>query len=294
MRNPWGEVRREYEPTEASSLAFERPAIAGRARRRTSYDARGRVVASSDFNGGRSRAVYRPFDVALFDAGREDTPRREQLDVLGDRVAVVQELGGGAAATTSYDVSAAGDLLAVRDDSGELVACAYDRRGGRLAIDHREGGRRRVFRDARGTVVRSVDADGNDLRAEIDSQGRLARLTLDGTTVEELTYDDVSRNALGRLASVSYPGGRQDFTYDPAGRVVRHEYAFDGADRPESMSFEYDGLGRELAVDAHRRRADRPRADAQRPGARDPGRDRRRRLRRPRAADPRCATRTGS
>ena len=191
---------------------------------------------------------YRPFEVALFDAGRPDTPRREQLDVLGDRTAVVQELGDGAAATTGFAVGAAGDLLAVRDDSGDLLACTYDRRGGRLAIDHREGGRRRVFRNARGTVVRSIDAAGNDLRAEIDAQGRLGRLTLDGATVEELTYDDESRNAIGRLASVSYPGGRQDFTYDPAGRIVRHEYAFDGADRTESLTYEYDALGRELAT----------------------------------------------
>ena len=162
--------------------------------------------------------MYRPFDVALFDAGREDTPRREQFDVLGDRVAVVQELGGGAAATTRYDVSAAGDLLAARDDSGELVACEYDRRGGRLAIDHREGGRRRVFCDARGTVVRSVDAGGNDLRAEIDSQGRLARLTLDGTTVEELTYDDsrATRSA-GSRRSATRAAGRTSPTTRPAG-----------------------------------------------------------------------------
>lgn len=248
VRNPWGEVAREYEPTEATSLAFERPAVAGRAHRATRYDARGRVIANSDFNAGVSRAEYRPFEVVLHDADRPDTPRREEIDVLGDRVRVVQELGDGAAATTSFDVSAAGDLLAVRDDSGQLTACTYDRRGGRLAIDHREGGLRRVFHDARGTVVRSIDANGNDLRAEIDAQGRLVRLTLDGVAVEELSYDDAARNALGRLASVSYPGGSQSFTYDPAGRLVRHDYAFDGADRPESLAYEYDALGREVAM----------------------------------------------
>lgn len=248
LRNPWGEVRREYEPTEASSLAFALPDTAGRAHRRTRYDGRGRVVESLDFNGGTARAEYRPFEVVIHDADRPDTPRREEIDVLGDRIRVVQELGDGEVATTSFDVSAAGELLAVRDDSGDLTACTYDHRGGRLAVDNREGGLRRVFHDARGTVVRSIDADGNDLRAEIDAQGRLVRLTLDGAAVEEFSYDDMARGALGRLASVSYPGGRQDFTYDPAGRVLRHDYEFDGADRTESLSYEYDALGREVAL----------------------------------------------
>ena len=206
MRNPWGEVQREYEPTDASLLAFELPDTAGRAHRSTRYDARGRVVETTDFNGATARAEYRPFEVLLRDAGRADTPRREEVDVLADRVRTVQELGDGEAVTTSFDVNAAGDLVAVHDDSGTLSVATYDRRGGRLAVDHREGGVRRIFRDARGTVVRSLDAGGRDLRADIDAQGRVARLTQDGVIVEELTYDDAARSALGRLASVSYPG----------------------------------------------------------------------------------------
>ena len=248
LRNPWGEVRREYEPTDADSLAFALPDTDGRAHRSLRYDARGRVVESSDFTGGVSRAEHRPFEVVLYDAGRDGTPRREEVDVLGDRVRTVQELDDGAAATTRFAFGPAGDLIEVHDDSGRLSACAYDRRGGRLAIDHREGGRRRVFRDARGLVVRSLDADGRDLRAEIDAQGRLTRLELDGTTMEELTYDDPARNALGRLDSVSYPGGRQDLHYDAAGRLLQHTYRFDGADRAETLEYEYDALGREVAI----------------------------------------------
>lgn len=248
LRNPWGDVRREYAPTEATSLAFRRPITRGRPPRRMAYDARGRVVQTRDYGGGISRATYRPFEVVLQDADRSDTPRREEFDVLRSRTRAVQDLGDGATATTSFELSPAGDLLAVRDDSGTLTTCEYNRLGQRLVSDHREGGRRRVFYDARGTAVASLDADGNDLRAEIDAKGRLVRLELDGTTVEELSYDDPEHNAFGRLASATYPGGRQDFTYDPAGRVLRHEYSFDGAERAETLSYEYDRLGREVAV----------------------------------------------
>jgi len=248
LRNPWGEVRREYEPTHATSLAFRRPATRGRSHRAMRYDACARVVETIDYAGGIARAEYRPFEVVLRDADGADTPRREELDVLRARTRVVQELGGGATATTSFALSAAGDLLEVRDDSGRLSTCEYDRIGRRLVSDNREGGRRRKFYDARGSTIASIDAEGNDLRAEIDLHGRLVRLLLGGSTVEEFTYDDPARNAHGRVAAVTYPGGRQDFTYDVAGRVTRHEYAFDGAARAESLSYEYDGLGREVAV----------------------------------------------
>jgi RHS repeat-associated protein len=248
LRNPWGEVRREFEPSEATSLAFARPRTRGRRSRAIRYDALGRVVATADYRGGVARSTFRPFEVVLREPGRARTPRREEFDVLRDRTRVVQALGGGATAVTRYDVGPVGELLAVHDDSGTLTTCAYDRTGGRLVADHREGGLRKTFRDARGRVVGSRDPKGNEIRAEIDAKGRLVRLTLDGETVEELTYDDPVRNAHGRLASAIYPGGRQDFTYDAAGRIVRHDYAFDGADRVESLAYEYDGLGRELAV----------------------------------------------
>ena len=249
MRNPWGEARREYEPRDATSLAFTTQSEAkARQHRAIRYDARGRAVGTVDYNGGVSRAVYRPFEVIVFDPDRADTPRREEFDVLRNRTRAVQELGNDANATTSFDVSDTGDLLAVSDDSGQLGSYEYDRRGGRLVADHREGGMRRTFYDARGKAVRSVDAEGKDLRAELDALGRLVRLTLDGAVVEELGYDDEARNAVGRLASATYPGGRQDFTYDAAGRLILHEYAFDGAPRTETLSYEYDALGRQLAV----------------------------------------------
>ena len=248
LRNPWGAVRREYEPTPARSLAFRRPSTTMRPHRAMRYDARGRVVETVDYGGGIARAAYRPFEVVLWDADRSATPRREEFDVLRQRTRVIQELGDGATASTSFDVSPAGDLLAVHDDSGTLSRYEFDRAGHRLVVDHREAGRRRLFYDARGATIGSIDANGNSLRAEIDAKGRLARLELDGVTVEELSYDDPARNALGRLASASYPGGRQDFFYDAAGRVLQHEYAFDGAARVETLSYEYDGLGRQLTV----------------------------------------------
>ncbi|MGH3372553.1 MAG: toxin TcdB middle/N-terminal domain-containing protein, partial [Nocardioidaceae bacterium] len=260
VRNPWGDVKREFQPTDAVSLAFALPAPAvGMPRREISFDGRGRAVRTVDYSGGVSLADYRPFEVILHDAndtddsaanlarGQFDTPRREEFDVFRDRTRLVEVLGGGATAEMSFAIGPAGDLLQISDARGVLCGYTLDRLGRRLTISHREAGQRRMWYDGRGKTVRTADPNGNDLHAEIDALGRLARLTAGGTTLEQYRYDDPVQNALGRLAEVTYDGGRQRFHYDTAGRLTLHEYRFDGAAAAHTLAYEYDLLGREIA-----------------------------------------------
>jgi len=53
---------------------------------------------------------------------------------------------------------------------------------------------------------------------------------------------------VGRLAEVSYRGGRQTFAYDDAGRLLEHTYHFDGLAAPQTLTYTYDRLGRETSV----------------------------------------------
>jgi RHS repeat-associated protein len=258
--NPWGELRAEYQPTFSNSSAFALPATVGLPRREIFYDALGRVIRTVNYNGGVSTAEYHPFQVMTRDAndnddspenvarGQFNTPHCEEFDVLRQLTAVVEDLGGGQTRRVSYDTGLLGELLRVTDDQGVLATYTYDRRGSRLRIQHREAGDRRLWYDARRLVVRTVDADGNDLEAEIDAHNRLRQLRLDGAVIEEYTYDDATRNALGRLAEVAYQGGRQAFTYDAAGRLAQHTYIFDGLAAPQTLTYAYDRLGREIGV----------------------------------------------
>jgi RHS repeat-associated protein len=260
LKNPWGDVKVEYEPTEAATLAFSTPAVAGRPHRAVFFDGRARPVRTVDFNGSESRAEYRPFEAILHDANDTDasaealprghfqTPRHEEFDVFRNRTRVVEEIGGGQTASISYTVSAAGDLLKITDAAGDLCTYTYDRMGRRLAAAHREAGQRKLYYDGRGKVVRALDAAGNDLRAELDPLGRLSRLTSGAVVLEDYTYDDAARNAIGRLASVTYRGGSQSYRYDAAGRTVEREYRFDGVAQVHTLRFEFDALGRETAV----------------------------------------------
>jgi RHS repeat-associated protein len=259
LRNPWGDIKREYGPADATTLAFSLPPTDGRPRREMYYDGRGRAVRTVDYSDGVSLAEYRPFEVTLHDAndtdtspenvarGQFNTPRREEFDVFRDRTRVVENVGG-TTAVTSFVIGPGGDVLRIDDSHGALCTYEYDKIGRRLVIAHREAGQRRLWYDGRGKVVRARDADGRDLRADIDALGRLTRLRSGSTVLEQFTYDDPARNALGRLAEVSYRGGRQRFRYDSAGRMTLHEYRFDNVAAAHTLAYEYDPLGREVAV----------------------------------------------
>jgi RHS repeat-associated protein len=260
LKNPWGNVKQEYEPTFANNAAFAIPPTAGRPRREIYYDARGRMIKTVNYNNGVATAVYRPFEVITYDAndtdsspenvarGQFDTPRREEFDVLRHQTSVVEILGGGATATTTYRSNVQGELLAVEDSRGTMCTYSYDRLGNRLVIQHRDAGTRRLWYEARRKVVRTLDANGNDVRAEIDALGRLVRLRAGANVLEEYRYDLPAQQALGRLAEVTYTGGQQTFNYDAAGRLKTHTYRFVGMANPHTLTYDYDLLGREVAV----------------------------------------------
>ncbi len=259
VRNPWGDVKQEYLSTFENSPAFGLPTIAGQPHREIYYDGRGRIIKAINYSGGISTATYLPFEVITSDAndndaspeniarGQFNTPRRETFDVLRHQTSVIEDLGG-ASATTGYRTDVLGQLMEISDEHGRMCAYRYDYTGNRLEINHREAGQRKMWYDARRKTVRTLDAKGNDLKAVLDARGRLIRLTSGADVLEEYVYDDPARNALGRLSQVIYHGGKQVFNYDLAGRLARHEYHFDGVTVPHTLTYEYDLLGREVAV----------------------------------------------
>lgn len=260
VKNPWGHTKQEYEPTYSNNAAFSLPLTADKLHRQFFFDARGRAIKTINYNGGISTAIYTPFEVIAADAndndnspdniarGQFNTPKREEFDVFRYRTQTIETISETAAVTTTYRSGALGELLEVQTSQGSLATYEYDRLGNRLAIDHREAGNRRTWYDARSKAVRTLDANGNDIRATLDRQGRLAQLKVGDTVIESYVYDDLTRNALGRLAEVTYRGGSQAFNYDRSGRLVRHDYRFEGTDTPQTLTYDYDVLGREIAV----------------------------------------------
>ncbi len=94
----------------------------------------------------------------------------------------------------------------------------------------------------------TLDPAGHDLSAEWDSLGRQTRLSMGNEVLEEYRYDIAAQQALGRIAEVRYRGGRQLFTYNPAGRLIKRDYFYEAETDTHSLRYEYDSLGRETAV----------------------------------------------
>ncbi|MCB0076249.1 MAG: VCBS repeat-containing protein [Anaerolineales bacterium] len=247
-KNPWNQTRAEFEPTLATTLNFARPDTAGRAARRTAYDGEGRPVQSTDYNGGISRADYRPFELLIFDALDSDpanpapTPRRERMDVWNERTAVI-EPGG---IETRYEVGLFGELLALHDSHGPIARYQYDQRGNRLTLDHREAGQRQQWFDSHNQIVRTLDGEGNDVRVTRDGEGRLLTVSHNGTLMEQYQYDDSSVGGDGRLAQVHYAGGVQRFVYDARGRMTTHEQEVGG--QTLTLGYEYNDMGKPTAL----------------------------------------------
>lgn len=258
--NAWGEPASEFEPTLSDDTQFSVDSLSGKPRRDFFYDGRGRVIRVVNYSGGASTATFLPFDVITRDAndndrsaenqarGQVDTPHREQFDTFRYLTSVSEDLGGGSSVTTSYETSSNGEVVQIADARGVMCRFRYDSRGNRIQIDQRDGGTRKLWYDARKLIVRTLDANGNDMRATLDERGRLKTLSAGVNVLEQYTYDVAAQNALGRLAEVSYPGGRQKLSYSKAGSLIKHEYVNDGIPLPEVLTYEYDLLGREIAV----------------------------------------------
>jgi RHS repeat-associated protein len=257
--NPWGDLKEEFEPVFSTDPAYAKAAPAGTHSRKFFYDARGRTVRTVNYNDSTSTAQYAPFEVVIADAddndnsaanvarGLANTPRYEQFDVFRLRVAIVEDLGGGKAMNMRFVNDALGRTVSIQDDSGALCSYQLDFLGNRYGFDHRAAGQRKLWYDARNRVVRSLDANGNDLRIAMDAVGRLQRLSSMGNVLEEYTYAPSGDDGLGRIASATYQGGSQSYVYDASSRLTQTTFHFDGVADPFQVNYEYDVLGREVA-----------------------------------------------
>lgn len=252
-QNPWQQTKAEFEPTLDNTLIFSIPATEGLPSRRSFFDGAGRPVRAVNFNGGISRAVFKPFAISTYDAqdNHQDpsvlaTPRREEVDVWNHRTAVIETGAEKEEITTYFQVGLCGELLEHADNSGTVASYTYDLRGNRLTLDHRDAGSRHQWFDSHNDIVRTLDAAGNDVTVQRDLEGRITRVLLNGTVVETFTYDDTTPAIDGRLVAVQYPGGSQQFGYDSRGFLTQHTVTV--GRQVFRLGYAHNDMGKQIAV----------------------------------------------
>ena len=261
LKNPYGDVKTEFEPFKATSANFSNPDITTLAKQEFEFDVEGRPVRTLNFFGGLSTAEYRAFSIITRSPiANEDTPENrasgrfglrkiETIDPFNQRVKTVQETEGGNALVLEYGLNALGEMEELKDNHGIQAKYLFDKMGNRLLVEHREAGIRKACYNAIGQPVKGEDAKSNVITATYENTtNRLEKMFHNGTAMEEYKYDVVAQAAISKLAEVKYPGGSQKLFYDSAGRLERKEYRFEGTNRMESVKYAFDRIGRQTAT----------------------------------------------
>ena len=211
-----------YQFSAAGELAA-RVAANGITSDRYAYDARHRIVTSTDWLGRVTSYQYN---------AQDDVTR------VTDRY--------GKATTYSYD--ARHNPLAVTDAAGKTSTYTYDANDLVLTIDDPSGRHEAYQRAANGNLNAVIGSDGKTLasyvygaRGEVlqerDADGRLTAYSYDAflnttaVTAPDGTVTSYASSRLGRLLSETSPGGEvRSYVYDQAHRMIGTHYENQGAD----------------------------------------------------------------
>jgi RHS repeat-associated protein len=260
LMNPLGKVKKEFQPYFSNSEDFEIP-VAASPNQTFTYDVMARPLKTINFYGGISTAIYKVYSVITSDPidnstdneliarGLTNTPKTERFNVVRDRTETIVSLEDNKETVLRYTLNEWGQLEAVADDHGVVATYLYDHQGNRLQTKHREAGERKVWYNALKQPVKGTDANGNEINAQYDNLNRIQKLIANGNEVESYTYDNASKNGIGRLSEVTFEKGKQAFTYDANGQLI--EKSFDFTDRPGQlvMKYRYDRMGRRTAIE---------------------------------------------
>ncbi|HXM56152.1 MAG TPA: polymorphic toxin-type HINT domain-containing protein, partial [Candidatus Dormibacteraeota bacterium] len=216
---------------------------------RTDFDALGRMAADSDLAPGGQTLRTQTY---AYDAAGDLTASTDALghtttyayDAGSQLVQQVEPVSDTASITTTFGYDAAGNRTRYTDGRGNSTIYTFNSLGLPESVVEPATAAQPAAADR--TWTASYDADGNPVRLTapggsvrqrtFDAAGRLTRET--GSGAESSTADRVmAYDAVGRLTSVSAPGGSDTYTYDDRGLTL----SAGGPSGTASFAFDADG-----------------------------------------------------
>lgn len=168
---------------------------------------------------------------------------RTTVNSQGQVTEVVRNYGGAAAETgvVTYDYDALGNLTTTVA-GGVTTTLGYDLRGRKTAMTDPDMGAWQYRYNIFGELIWQKDAKGQITTLTYDGLGRLVgRVETEGTTT--WTYDTSPTKGLGKLHTVSAPGGYgETHTYDSLGRPAALARTISG--ETFTLGQTYDSVGR--------------------------------------------------
>lgn len=192
------------------------------------YDDQGRLNSQESSTGNHLRFTYDD-NGRLQSLDRNGAVTRYQYDERGNVMVVTSPAGR----TTRFEHDARGRPTSVTDGAGRKTRLEFNEQGKLVRQEEPDGATTRWEFDDRGRVLRQMDPLGGVTAYQYQANGLLAKVEAPGVPETRFEYD-----AHGRLVAESYAGGRSEYGYDQAGRLVRVRHG-DGTE--ERFAYAPDG-----------------------------------------------------
>jgi YD repeat-containing protein len=184
-----------------------------------SYDGAKRVIRIDEASSAYTLISYGDGFVTNTDPlGKQRTTYRDGLS----RIIQTRERNSGANYDTFYDYDSLDNLIQVTDASSNVATFDYDSLGRKVgACDFDMGCWSYTF-DADGNLLTRTDAASQTTTFAYDDLGRSSTKTNHASELTQWAYDEAGHGAgLGRLTTLTYPGGSESFTYDNQGQETQ-------------------------------------------------------------------------
>ncbi|XZE22599.1 FG-GAP-like repeat-containing protein [Pirellulaceae bacterium SH449] len=218
------------------------------------YDVEGRKIAETDALGRKTQYGYDDAGNVVRIEFADGTVRTQQFDLFGRILMITDENGK----YTTYARNDLGQILSITDGLGVTTRYEYDWQGNVSKIIDGLGRETVIGYDVMGRETSRISPSGHTWTTEYDERGNMSkRINPDG---DILTFQYNHRNAVITKTS---PEGTTQFSYSPAGRLVRSErdshiieYEYNsrgnvGAVRQDDLGwtyYQYDSNGRVVEI----------------------------------------------
>lgn len=200
----------------------------------TAFDVLDREAQTTLPDGSLFRTVYDfgtdrdgvlQFRTTAIDA---NTLKKERFTDARGRQTALKEFNAGSTIWTSYRYNAINELVAVKDDRGNLTTAEYDLLGRRTALASPDAGREERVYDAASNMVQRITGNLREKGVAITYDYDFERLAAtryplypDNNVAYTYGAPGAPFNRVGRLEKVSDASGVEEFFYGPLGETVK-------------------------------------------------------------------------
>lgn len=218
----------------------------------TSTDAMNRVTTLTYDYFGRSTSVRNPDNSISYTTYDDKNRLVTSLDELGHKTVTILDLLGRANQTREYysassfytttmAYNAAGQLIIVRQDNGEVTRMYYDSLGRQTSIAYPDSKSESYTYDGQGRVLTSTSRSGQVTACAYDGSGNLIRVISSSDTIRvEYNADGLVSKKTNSLGYITYQYNNRDLLYRLVEMVSSNTYTF---------TMTYNAVGNLIYVD---------------------------------------------